>query len=844
MATRYYLRDTTRLICTDAARDDLLLNETQGTSASHTFPTTSSESFVLVGAFDILPAGPETSGNHDISIDVATLSKAEIQIQTEWLNSSCVNQADGTASAVITATGVYTETGLFMTISGTSIRYRVRVFLRRAAGEHGNASCTINVNDVDTWTDAPWEVPIEITFDADMDLADRDTETFDADIILTGGSFLEITFDADMDLVDRLTQTFDADILLVDRLTQTFDADMDLVDRLTETFDADVLLVDRLTQTFDADLIVFQPTITFDADMDLVDRDTQTFDVDILLLDRLTETFDADMDLVDRLTQTFDADIIALGSINLTFDADMDLVDRLTQTFDASLIVFQPTVTFDADILLVDRLTQTFDGDILLVDRLTQTFDVDLIVFQPTVTFDADMDLVDRLTQTFDADIICLGPKEITFDTDLIAVDRLTETFDADVLLVDRLTETFDADMDLLDRLTQTFDADIIIVGAIEITFDVDLIVFQPTVTFDADMDLVDRLTATFDADIVLADRLTITFDADVLLVDRLTQTFDADMDLVDRLVQTFDVDMIVFGGENEITFDADIILIAQILQTFDAEITARKPYQIQPIADLITDFTLVGPTTHAGALQDIPEDLDINTFVFIEILGPGGLVGQIDRFSLEPFGGPELGTIAAVNIYNHVSKIGSPGTPGITVQYAITILGGGTHTADVVDLMNPDIFGNRVTKKSDIVLKDFNDPNSQMTWADLDGAKFEIVGIVFSGDASIARQNHFGMWVEILRFQDTEPTQYPLPQYENIGVYSIAFKADLIVSVRRTQTFDVDLIIPGPTFTPDTSPVEPTFGVTLTEQDLTITLVDEGLSVSLEEADLTVTQV
>ncbi len=566
-----------------------------------------------------------------------------------------------------------------------------------------------------------------------------------------------------------IERTFDADLIVVDRPTITFDMDMIVFGTSPEiTFDADLILTDRVERTFDADLIVFQPTITFDADVILTDRIERTFDADVILTDRLTITFDADVILTDRIertfdadlivfqpTITFDADLIVIDVIERTFDIDLILVDVGEITFDADLIVFQPTVTFDASVILVDQPTITFDADIIVTDRIEVTFDADMIVFgSPTITFDADLVVVDRLTFTFDADVILIDVTEITFDADLI-VFQPTITFDASVILVDRSTITFDADLILVDRLPLTFDAD--------------LIVFQPTITFDADMIVFSQPTVTFDADLILIDVLTVIFDADLSLVDRTTVTFDSDVIVTDRVLRTFDADL-----------------------QLEFEYTTSPRFDFGP-----QQFDLTSAPTHSEAVRELESEISINEFTELTVAnGPIGKFSKFDAFKMDAIQGPQLGMIVRLEVYMHVFGSFLSGAQTEVWCRINKGLFGVHHDLQIY-------LGTNRTVQTDFELKDLSDPNSQYDWTDIDPADdqfIEVYGTVFTPGAPTIRVRVFTAWMTVIRFQDTEPTQYPLPTYNLIGVYARAFDADMIVTDRIERTFDVDMIVFTPT--------------------------------------------
>lgn len=332
-------------------------------------------------------------------------------------------------------------------------------------------------------------------------------------------------------------------------------------------------------------------------------------------------------------------------------------------------------------------------------------------------------------------------------------------TFDADARLLDRLTSVFDADAILSDRLTSAFDADTLLVDRID-----------PGATFDADVRLLDRLAADFLADALLTDRLDpgASFDADTLLIDRLNVSFDADVRTLDRSTETFDADTQV-----------------------------RDPLTQRMADDGATQqFQFTGSSNHFENVDDFPLEFGTGDNVYLRVSsGPIGAFGRIERFIAENIPGPQRrGQVVEIETYARVGKVGVP--TNNQCQFAFQIRRDGVHTSPTIDLLNPDIFGNDVERSYIFTLKDPNDPNSSFTWDDLLDMPVEIVGTVFTIDASAVELTVFNVWNVVRRWQELEPFQYPLPAYVAIGVWAIGFNADVHLVDRKVATFASDVIV------------------------------------------------
>lgn len=162
MTTKYFAKSVNTDVTCDVGATSRDLDKTQGTPGTQNSSGTQSDGVfeeILVFDMDVSADGPST-GSHDVSIDVASASPAaefDYRFRIQAIDDTgCVISANSSYSSVFTGTGIKTAT-LSLTWSGVDERLRLSIEGERLSG-HGNKSLTMNINDPDSFVDAPWTV--------------------------------------------------------------------------------------------------------------------------------------------------------------------------------------------------------------------------------------------------------------------------------------------------------------------------------------------------------------------------------------------------------------------------------------------------------------------------------------------------------------------------------------------------------------------------------------------------------------------------------------------------------------------------------------------------------------
>ncbi len=162
MPTKYFLKDTNVDTNCDSGAVDADISITQGTPTTLASANTQSATYELIQQLDRDVSGDSgfpVTGDVDVSVDVATASPAaefEYLLSVARIDSGCVTGTGGGFLIDLTGTGIHTFSGAFPSWTG-SIRLALQVQGRRPSG-HGNKFLTLNVNDPDSFINAPWPV--------------------------------------------------------------------------------------------------------------------------------------------------------------------------------------------------------------------------------------------------------------------------------------------------------------------------------------------------------------------------------------------------------------------------------------------------------------------------------------------------------------------------------------------------------------------------------------------------------------------------------------------------------------------------------------------------------------
>jgi len=163
MSTKYFPQDANADTTCDTTAKAQDMSKTQGTTTTSGSDSVSDTPFVEVHSFDI-DATPDSpgSGSHDVSLDVNTMSAGatgRYRIQAVD-DAGCGVSASSAYSANFTSATSFPHllTGTSLAWAAGDERLRLSVELSRDSGQHGGKSVTSNVQDVDSFVDAPWPI--------------------------------------------------------------------------------------------------------------------------------------------------------------------------------------------------------------------------------------------------------------------------------------------------------------------------------------------------------------------------------------------------------------------------------------------------------------------------------------------------------------------------------------------------------------------------------------------------------------------------------------------------------------------------------------------------------------
>jgi len=162
VATRYFPQNTdVDAGCNaGAATGDHDLSTTQGTSTGHTTDTSSMGAFTLIRSYQVDVTGDSPvfgSQSFDLSVDITALSKSDIRFRLAGVDDTgCVRTNVSGWQTYLEVAGVGIKTfslTLDFTAADEDLELQVEAQNNSA---HGGRTVTINVQDADTWVDAPW----------------------------------------------------------------------------------------------------------------------------------------------------------------------------------------------------------------------------------------------------------------------------------------------------------------------------------------------------------------------------------------------------------------------------------------------------------------------------------------------------------------------------------------------------------------------------------------------------------------------------------------------------------------------------------------------------------------
>ena len=163
MATRYFPQNTdVDTGCTAGAADgDHDLSQTQGTTTVHTSNVAGVTTYTEVRSYqvDVTGDSPVTGSlSYSCSIDIAVLSKCDVRFRLRSVDDTgCTRTSVSGYQEYLTATGAGIKT-FSLTLDFTAADEDLELVMeaREESGSHGGRTIDINVQDADTWVDAPW----------------------------------------------------------------------------------------------------------------------------------------------------------------------------------------------------------------------------------------------------------------------------------------------------------------------------------------------------------------------------------------------------------------------------------------------------------------------------------------------------------------------------------------------------------------------------------------------------------------------------------------------------------------------------------------------------------------
>lgn len=158
MTIKYFCKDVNvQTTCDVGGSRNQDLDTTQGTGATVTSSNTQNVAFAEKLTFDIDVSGDgPITGTQSISLDVSGVTAdLEYRFRARFIDDgTCIATDSTTYSSTFSTAGIRTHSAS-LTFDGFAERLRISVEVRKTGG-HGNQSITVNVNDVDSFINAPF----------------------------------------------------------------------------------------------------------------------------------------------------------------------------------------------------------------------------------------------------------------------------------------------------------------------------------------------------------------------------------------------------------------------------------------------------------------------------------------------------------------------------------------------------------------------------------------------------------------------------------------------------------------------------------------------------------------
>jgi hypothetical protein len=163
MPTKYYPQNTnTDTNCDEIgdATNDHDMSKTVGTSTTHTVDTTGMTSFTLIKTYQLDVSGDSPifgSQTYNLSISINAISRTDVRFNISSVDrTGCLPGGTSSYSATFTTATTHTfSLTLSFATGDEDLELRVEA---QQNSTHGGRSITLDVQDANTWVEAPWPV--------------------------------------------------------------------------------------------------------------------------------------------------------------------------------------------------------------------------------------------------------------------------------------------------------------------------------------------------------------------------------------------------------------------------------------------------------------------------------------------------------------------------------------------------------------------------------------------------------------------------------------------------------------------------------------------------------------
>ena len=161
MAQRYFPQNANADTGCDvgAADGDHDMSKTQGTTTTHTSNVAGLTSYTLVRSYQIDATADSIltgSQTYDLSISINTLTKCDVRFRIAAVDDTGCARTFSGYQEYLSATGSGVKTfSLTLNKAASDEDLEIQVEARELAGSHGTRRVILDVQDANTWIDAP-----------------------------------------------------------------------------------------------------------------------------------------------------------------------------------------------------------------------------------------------------------------------------------------------------------------------------------------------------------------------------------------------------------------------------------------------------------------------------------------------------------------------------------------------------------------------------------------------------------------------------------------------------------------------------------------------------------------